>query len=239
MRRAVPLYEFMPYGAPDLIESRRRHQSLALLLASASALVLYALSTGLAALIPAPVAELKPMISIDPQAWELIAPRPPAPAPPLAKPRPPVSEHAPPVALPDAVAPAPEPTARDTDQPTVTGAAGPATASDALTTVPGPETLPARLDWVYVENMPKALKEVKPEYPEIAVQAGVEGAVDVFVLVGTDGRVLKAELSEKVQVLMLNEAALAAARQWVFTPGLANGKPVACWTAIPFRFRLH
>lgn len=38
---------------------------------------------------------------------------------------------------------------------------------------------------------------------------------------------------------MLNESALAAARHWVFTPGLANGQPVACWTAIPFHFRLN
>jgi hypothetical protein len=30
-----------------------------------------------------------------------------------------------------------------------------------------------------------------------------------------------------------------AARQWVFTPGLANGKPVACWISIPFRFGLR
>ena len=50
---------------------------------------------------------------------------------------------------------------------------------------------------------------------------------------------LDAVLAEKFQVPMLNEAALAAARQWVFTPGLANGRPVACWSAIPFRFRLH
>ena len=29
----------------------------------------------------------------------------------------------------------------------------------------------------------------------------------------------------------LTEAALAAARQWVFTPGIDGGRPVACWTA--------
>ncbi|MGH7729653.1 MAG: energy transducer TonB, partial [Candidatus Eiseniibacteriota bacterium] len=92
---------------------------------------------------------------------------------------------------------------------------------------------------VYVEREPEAITEVKPEYPRIAQEAGVEGRVTVHVLVGKDGRVLDAVLAAKIQVPMLNEAALAAARRWVFTPGFANAHPVACWTAIPFHFRLH
>ena len=83
------------------------------------------------------------------------------------------------------------------------------------------------------------VKRVVPEYPRFAKEAGVEGLVMVKVLVGKDGRVLDARLVEKFQVPMLNAAALEAARQWVFTPGLVTGRPVACWTAIPFRFRLH
>ena len=67
----------------------------------------------------------------------------------------------------------------------------------------------------------------------------MEGLVIVNVLVGKTGRVLDAQLDPKRQVPILNEWALAAARQWVFTPALANGKPVAVWTAIPFHFRLH
>ncbi len=38
---------------------------------------------------------------------------------------------------------------------------------------------------------------------------------------------------------MLNDAALAAARLWVFKPALVNNQPVAVWTAIPFSFGLH
>jgi hypothetical protein len=34
----------------------------------------------------------------------------------------------------------------------------------------------------------------------------------------------------------LDEAALAAARQWVFKPALSNNQPVAVWVAIPMRF---
>ena len=36
----------------------------------------------------------------------------------------------------------------------------------------------------------------------------------------------------------IDEAALAAAQKWVFTPALRQGKPVTVWVSIPFRFRL-
>jgi periplasmic protein TonB len=240
MRPAVALYEFMPYGAPDLIESRRRHMSRALWLTSTMALALYALTTGIAALMPAAPPKVPPTIIIDPQWWEPVAPSPPAPsvAPKVSKP-PPIIANAPPLPVPDPLAPAIDPNPPGTDHPDVVGTSNPAAPIEVGTMTPGPEILPARNEWVYVEQTPVAIHEVKPIYPQIAIDAHVEGPVTVHVLVGKDGRVLKTELAEKFQVPMLNEAALAAARQWVFTPGMANGKPVACWTAIPFRFRLN
>jgi protein TonB len=141
--------------------------------------------------------------------------------------------------VPDPLAPAIEPTTPGADRLGPVDSSTPATSTDVGGTALEPETLPARGEWVYVEQLPVAIREVKPVYPQIAIDAGVEGPVTVHVLVGKNGRVLKAELAERFQVPMLNESALAAARQWVFTPGYANGKPVACWTAIPFRFRLH
>lgn len=35
---------------------------------------------------------------------------------------------------------------------------------------------------------------------------------------------------------MLDEAAIAAVRQWVFRPARSNGKPIATWVAVPVRF---
>jgi protein TonB len=161
------------------------------------------------------------------------------PAEPVAPAQSAVHEAAEPVAVREELAPATEaitPSPARADEPGADAGRVP-----GGTVVPGAttESLPARGDYVYVEELPAAVREVKPEYPDLARQAGVEGPVTVFVLVGKEGRVLDAALSEKIQVPMLNEAALMAARQWVFTPGLANGRPVACWTAIPFRFRLN
>jgi len=59
------------------------------------------------------------------------------------------------------------------------------------------------------------------------------------VLVGRDGRVRDAVADPRHSITMLDPAALEAARQWVFKPALANGKPVAVWVAVPFSFRLH
>ena len=58
-------------------------------------------------------------------------------------------------------------------------------------------------------------------------------------LVGRDGRVLEVRIDERHSVLMLNEAALRAARQWVFKPALADNRPVAVWVAVPFDFHLQ
>lgn len=242
MKRAVTLYEFMPYGAPELIESRQRHLSRALAISSATALVLYALVGGLASLI-----QVTPS---DPHRTVFVAgnfilppplvPMPPsAPAAPATHAAPPASPLAPPIPVPDVVAPPSDLPAPASANATGTGPSAVIGPSDVGTAPPGAEALPSPDAPVYVEELPMVVKRVVPDYPPLAKEAGVEGLVMVKVLVGKDGRVLDTRLVEKVQVRMLNDAALAAARQWVFTPGLANGRPVACWTAIPFRFRLH
>jgi TonB family protein len=241
MRSAVTLYEFMPYGAPELLESRQRHMSRALVLTSAAALALYALTRGVASLLPVPsVAPPHVVFVID--EWVVpkqnIEVKPPAPAAKI-KSSPAVHEAARPVPVRDDIAPPSDPPALSTRKADDTGTGVVLTPNEVGATGAVAETPPPFGTWVYVEHEPAPIKEVKPDYPSIAREAGVEGRVTVHVLVGKEGRVLDAVLAAKVQVPMLNEAALAAARQWVFTPGYANGHPVACWTAIPFHFRLH
>jgi protein TonB len=90
-----------------------------------------------------------------------------------------------------------------------------------------------------VDVLPQEVREVKPPYPDLAREAGVEGRVLVHVLVGIDGHVLRAEADPHATVPMLEAAAVEAAREWVFTPALANGHPVKAWATIPFNFTLH
>jgi periplasmic protein TonB len=93
-------------------------------------------------------------------------------------------------------------------------------------------------DFVPVEKMPVPVKTVQPDYPEIARRAGVEGTVWVKVLVDKEGKAKKA-LIQKSDAEIFNDAAIAAAMQFVFTPAIMNSGPVAVWASIPFRFKLN
>ena len=92
--------------------------------------------------------------------------------------------------------------------------------------------------FIPVEKQPVPVKQTAPEYPEIARRAGVEGTVWVKILVDKDGKAKKAIIM-KSDAEIFNENALAAAKQWVFTPAMMNNGPVAVWAAIPFRFKLN
>ena len=237
--KSTPLYEFMPYGAPELIEARRSHMSRALAVTSAAAILLYGAVMGLAPLLRSAPPPVERPIVFDPH--DLTPPpivkRPPMAPPTVFNPIPPAPKYATPVLVPDNLAPQPAPTAPPS---------GPLTDPRSASTDPLPapgsmtgDVVPGIHEYVYVERVPEAVKQVKPVYSDIARSAGIEGKVMVRVLVGKDGHVLDARVEEKFSVPMLNDAALTAARQWVFTPGLANQQPVMCWVTIPFNFRLH
>ncbi len=92
--------------------------------------------------------------------------------------------------------------------------------------------------FVPVEKFPMPVKQVKPQYPEIARRAGVEGTVWIKVLVTREGKVKKGVII-KSDVELFNEPAMQAALQWIFTPAMMNSGPVAVWVMVPFRFQLN
>ncbi len=95
---------------------------------------------------------------------------------------------------------------------------------------------PSPDEFVAVEEMPVLIQIPAPIYPDMARQAEVEGTVMVRALVGKDGKVQDAFVTEGVP--MLNDAAIAAAKKAVFKPALQQHKPVAVWVQIPMRFSL-
>jgi len=97
---------------------------------------------------------------------------------------------------------------------------------------------PQPTDFVPVEQLPVPVRQVWPEYPEIARRAGVEGTVWIKVLIDKEGRPKKA-LLVKSDADIFNESSMNAALQWVFTPALMNKGPVAVWVSVPFKFRLN
>jgi TonB family protein len=73
-----------------------------------------------------------------------------------------------------------------------------------------------------------------PEYPPIAKQAGAHGEVVLTAVIGVDGKV------KDVKVVsghpLLRNAAVAAVKQWVYSPTILNGKPVESESRIVLNF---
>jgi len=108
---------------------------------------------------------------------------------------------------------------------------------DSLVIAPPSDALPAFGEYVYVEELPEAISKAQPEYPDIARQSSMEGTVIVQALVGKDGKVKDTKVVKSVPVL--DDAAVAAVKKWVFKPALSNNKPVAVWVAVPVKFSLQ
>lgn len=85
---------------------------------------------------------------------------------------------------------------------------------------------------------PRKLKDVAPEYPAIAKQARIEGDVVLDAVIGPDGFVRQVVVRESDSSL-LESAALAAVRQWVYEPTRLNDVPVAIVMSVKVSFRLR
>lgn len=84
---------------------------------------------------------------------------------------------------------------------------------------------------------PQLVKQVQPDYPEEAMKQSLEGLVWLQMLVGEDGTVVETKV-QKSDAEVFNKAAIKAGSQWVFKAAMLNGKPVASWITVPFRFKL-
>lgn len=96
---------------------------------------------------------------------------------------------------------------------------------------------PAPEDFVPVDVEPVRLRIDAPVYPDVAMQAGVEGTVTVRALVGRNGKVIKAQVIEGPEAL--HDAAIACARTAVFRPAMTQNEPVEVWVAMPITFKLR
>ena len=73
----------------------------------------------------------------------------------------------------------------------------------------------------------------------LAREQGLEGVVVLSVLVRPDGRVEDARVASSSGADVLDEAALAAVRGWLFTPATRGGRPVESIVEVPVKFALR
>ncbi|MDD5675159.1 MAG: TonB-dependent receptor [Chitinivibrionales bacterium] len=107
-------------------------------------------------------------------------------------------------------------------------------AAPADTTSAGPpaqDTLPP------IETMPVLKNFVRAEYPSDLVKKGVEGTVLMDLVINDSGHVDSVAVTRGL-VPTLDSNALTAARQFVFTPAQAGGKPVPVLMEYAYHFTL-
>lgn len=75
-------------------------------------------------------------------------------------------------------------------------------------------------------------------YPEIARRAGIEGTVNIRVLVDKKGNPKK-YIIESSDSDLLNKAAIDAVMSSVFTPAIQGTTPLDCWVSIPMNFKMR
>lgn len=110
----------------------------------------------------------------------------------------------------------------------------PDTSTPAMAAIPGlpaESVSPARFDADYLHNP-------KPDYPPLAKRRGQEGEVLLRVSVSADGLPTQVQLARSSTIPALDEAAIAAVRQWRFVPAKQGNAPVASAVIVPVGFHL-
>jgi protein TonB len=103
-----------------------------------------------------------------------------------------------------------------------------------LAEVPRPPLQPLRVGDVV--KRPRKLKDVPPVYPPLAAKSGIEGVVILECVVDTRGHVQEARVLRGVP--LLDQAALDAVRQWIYSTTLVDGVPMPVMMTVTVNFRL-
>jgi protein TonB len=83
---------------------------------------------------------------------------------------------------------------------------------------------------------PQRVVTVDPAYPAAARAARIEGIIILEATIDVDGRVISIKVLKSVP--LLDEAAIAAVREWRYTPTLLNGQPVPVIMTVTVNFAL-
>ena len=78
--------------------------------------------------------------------------------------------------------------------------------------------------------------KVDPIYPQLALQARIQGTIHFTAIIGKDGSVINLQLIGGHPLLV--QAAQDAVRQWTYRPTLLNGEPVEVVTQIDVEFKV-
>ncbi len=93
---------------------------------------------------------------------------------------------------------------------------------------------------VYVDKMPDMIYEFKPDYPRLAMVAGMEASVWIKALVDIDGSVRDAMIFVSSNSKAgFDDEALRAAYKCKYKPAIHDGRPVPIWVSYKVEFVLE
>lgn len=102
--------------------------------------------------------------------------------------------------------------------------------------------------YLYVDTLPELVHRVEPAYPRIGLARGILDTIPVLTLVCKSGRVIEAHALETYRTLgasmvpierdpLSEQAAIDAAKQYVFRPARSSGQAVAVHVFVPIVVR--
>jgi len=109
---------------------------------------------------------------------------------------------------------------------------------DAWDAPPPPPSGP-QVKFIPYDDPPRPLFPIKPVYPDIAQEAGIEGQVLVQCFIDEKGRVKETIILKGIPNTGLNEAAEEALRKTRFRPAKQRERAVGVWITIPINFKLQ
>jgi TonB family protein len=87
---------------------------------------------------------------------------------------------------------------------------------------------------------PVLIRSVQPRYTAEAMRAKRQGVVELEGTVGLDGTMQDVRIVKSLDSsLGLDDAAVAAAKQWLFRPGMRQGQAVPVIVTLLLEFRIH
>ncbi|HYN06576.1 MAG TPA: energy transducer TonB [Vicinamibacterales bacterium] len=103
---------------------------------------------------------------------------------------------------------------------------------------------PAQQEQVYrpgpgIQN-PVVIRTAQPKYTSEALRAQIQGVVELEGTVAPDGTLQDIRITKSLDSsLGLDQEAIAAARQWLFRPGIRQGRVIPVIVTLILEFRIH
>ncbi len=104
---------------------------------------------------------------------------------------------------------------------------------------PPPPSDGPRMKFIPYDKAPEPLSAIRPEYPEIAMEAGIEGTVIVDFFIDEKGRVTDIYVYKGIPNTGLDEAAMGAIKRTRWKPARQRDRKVGVWMRLPINFKLQ